>query len=141
MFKSRSGQIAHFHGVKIRLSTLGTGDVPRGSDSTWNSRACLTKYDNTIERLGRMQSLLTILALGVSVVSGIRFGLQWTLGTLDKPFGFLVRMPHMVSSTDVSFMRLLRFIGLRFEFESDTGVVASDRNGCFSVEYSRSGFR
>ena len=28
-FKSRSGQIAYFHGVK----TLGTGDVPRGSDS------------------------------------------------------------------------------------------------------------
>ena len=23
-----------FHGVKTRLSTLGTGDVPRGSDST-----------------------------------------------------------------------------------------------------------
>ena len=33
-FKFRSGQIAYFHGVKIRLSTLGTGDVPRGSDST-----------------------------------------------------------------------------------------------------------
>ena len=23
----------YFHGVKTRLSTLGTGDVPRGSDS------------------------------------------------------------------------------------------------------------
>ena len=33
-FKSRSGQIAYFHGVKTRLSTLGTGDVPRGWDST-----------------------------------------------------------------------------------------------------------
>ena len=33
-FKSRSGQIAYFHGVKIRLSTLGTGDVPCGSDYT-----------------------------------------------------------------------------------------------------------
>ena len=33
-FKSRSGQIAYFHGVKTRLSTIGTGDVPRGSDST-----------------------------------------------------------------------------------------------------------
>ena len=33
-FKSRSGQIAYFHGVKTRLSTLGTGDVPRSSDST-----------------------------------------------------------------------------------------------------------
>ena len=32
-FKSRSGQIAYFHGVKIRLSTLGTGDVHRGSNS------------------------------------------------------------------------------------------------------------
>ena len=29
-----SGQIAYFHGVKTRLSTLGAGDVPRGSDST-----------------------------------------------------------------------------------------------------------
>ena len=33
-FKSQSGQIAYFHGVKNRLSTLGTGDVPRSSDST-----------------------------------------------------------------------------------------------------------
>ena len=30
-FRSRSGC---FHGVKNRLSTLATGDVPRGSDST-----------------------------------------------------------------------------------------------------------
>ena len=30
---TRSGQIAYCHGVKTRLSTLGTGDVPRGSDS------------------------------------------------------------------------------------------------------------
>ena len=33
-FKSRSGQIAYIHGVKTRPSALGTGDVPRGSDST-----------------------------------------------------------------------------------------------------------
>ena len=33
-FKSRSGQIAYFHGVKTRISILGTGDVPRGSDPT-----------------------------------------------------------------------------------------------------------
>ena len=33
-FKSCSGQIAYFHGIKTRLSTLGTGDVPHGSDST-----------------------------------------------------------------------------------------------------------
>ena len=32
--KSRSGQIAYFHGVKTRLSTVGLGDVPHGSDST-----------------------------------------------------------------------------------------------------------
>ena len=31
-FKSPSGQIAYFHGVKTRLSILGTGDVPRGSE-------------------------------------------------------------------------------------------------------------
>ena len=31
-FKSRFGQIAYFHGVKT-LSTLGTGDVPRGSEN------------------------------------------------------------------------------------------------------------
>ena len=30
--KSRSGQ--YFHGVKTRLSTLGTGNVPPSSDST-----------------------------------------------------------------------------------------------------------
>ena len=36
---SRPGQIAYFHGVKNRLSTLGTGDVPGVSDST--RRACL----------------------------------------------------------------------------------------------------
>ena len=33
-FKSRSGQIAYFHGIKARFSTLRTGDVRRGSDST-----------------------------------------------------------------------------------------------------------
>ena len=32
--QSRSGQIAYFRAVKTRLSTSGTGDVPRGSDST-----------------------------------------------------------------------------------------------------------
>ena len=40
-FKSQSGQIAYFHGVKTRLSTLRTGDVPHVSDSTYNSRASL----------------------------------------------------------------------------------------------------
>ena len=34
LFNSRSGQITYFHGVKTRFSSLGTGDVPRGSDST-----------------------------------------------------------------------------------------------------------
>ena len=28
--RTRSGQIAYFHGVKTRLSILGAGDVPRG---------------------------------------------------------------------------------------------------------------
>ena len=32
---SRSGQTVYFRGVKTRLSPLGTGDVPRGSDSTF----------------------------------------------------------------------------------------------------------
>ena len=41
-FKSRSGQIEYLHGVK-RLSTLGTGGVPGGSDSTQNSRASLSQ--------------------------------------------------------------------------------------------------
>ena len=31
-YKSRSGPIAYLHGLKTRLSTLGTGDVPRGAD-------------------------------------------------------------------------------------------------------------
>ena len=34
MVSTQVRQIAYFHGVKTRLSTLGTGDVPRGSDST-----------------------------------------------------------------------------------------------------------
>ena len=29
-----TGQLAYIHDVKTRLSTLGTGDVPRGSDAT-----------------------------------------------------------------------------------------------------------
>ena len=33
-FKSRSEQIAYFYGVKTKLSTLGTGDIPRSSDCT-----------------------------------------------------------------------------------------------------------
>ena len=33
-FKSRSGQIANFHGVKPGSQQIGAGDVPRGSDST-----------------------------------------------------------------------------------------------------------
>ena len=32
-FDSQSGQIACFHGVKNRLSTIGTGDVLRRLDS------------------------------------------------------------------------------------------------------------
>ena len=39
-FKSRS---ACFHVAKTKLSTLGTDDVPRGSDSTENGGACLSQ--------------------------------------------------------------------------------------------------
>ena len=40
-FKSRSGQIAYFHGVKTRLSTSGTGDVPRGNGAPPSLRPTL----------------------------------------------------------------------------------------------------
>ena len=33
-FKSLSRQIVYFHGVKPRLSRLGTGDIHHGSDYT-----------------------------------------------------------------------------------------------------------
>ena len=41
-FKSRPGEIADLHGVKTRISTLGTVDVPRGavehvSDKIWGT--------------------------------------------------------------------------------------------------------
>ena len=72
-FKSRSGQIAYFHGVKTRLSTLGTGDVPRGSDSTYNSTVCLSLGDIK-ERLERLESPLPVLAWGFSAILGIRLG-------------------------------------------------------------------
>ena len=91
-FKSRSGQIAYFHGVKTRLSTLGTGDVPRGSDSTYNSTVCLSLGD--IKE--RLESPLPVLAWGFSAILGIRLGLHWTFRTLDKPFGFLVLKPSGV---------------------------------------------
>ena len=45
----------------------------------------------------------TVLAWGVSAISGIKFGLH-----LDKPFGFLVRIPYGARSADVSFMRQTR---------------------------------
>ena len=80
-FKSRSGKIAYFHGVKTRLSTLGTGDVPRGSVSEKN-------LADIKERLERLESPLPVYS-----ISGIRLGLQWKLRTLDKPFGFLVLKP------------------------------------------------
>ena len=43
-FKSWTGQIAYFHGVKTRLSTLGIGDVPRGSDSQKNDWRGLNRH-------------------------------------------------------------------------------------------------
>ena len=56
-FKSWSGQIAYFHGVKTRFSTLGTGDVPRGSDSAGPAR---TKFGGIKERLERLESSLPV---------------------------------------------------------------------------------
>ena len=58
-FKSRSGQIAYFHGVNTRLSTLGTCDVPRGSDFTVGSvsRQHLGDIKQRLERLGRLERL------------------------------------------------------------------------------------
>ena len=54
-YKSRSGQTVYFHVAKTRLSTLGTGDVPRGSDSTYNSRARLSQsWEDIKKRPGRL---------------------------------------------------------------------------------------
>ena len=55
------------------------------------------------ERLKRLDSPLPVLAWGVSAVSGIKLGLH-----IDKPFGFLVRIPYGERSADVSFMRQTR---------------------------------
>ena len=58
---------------------VGTGDVPRGSDSTLSSRACLTKLGDIKERLERLESPLPVLTWGVSPISRIRLALQWKL--------------------------------------------------------------
>ena len=76
------------------LSTFAAGDVPRGSDSTQNSRTCLSKKVlGAKERPMRLKSPLSVLAWGVSAISGISAGLHWALRTLDKPFGFFVLKP------------------------------------------------
>ena len=75
--KSRSGQIAYCHGVKTRLSTSGTGDVPRGSEFTKK------QYGPSLTKLGEMKvrlERLEVLTWGVSVISGIRLGLDWEIG-------------------------------------------------------------
>ena len=67
-FKSRCRQIAHFHGVKIRLSTLGTGDVPCGSVSTKNSWV-----PHKIRGHKRTAGEAGIATIGVSAISGINW--------------------------------------------------------------------
>ena len=48
--------MAYFHGIITTLLTLGTtGDVPRGSDSTQNSRTCLKKLGDIRERPERLR--------------------------------------------------------------------------------------
>ena len=70
-FQSRSGQIPYFHGVKMRLSTLGTSDVPRVSDSE--------------QKIGgrpvRLESPLPVIVWGVSDILKRRLGLHWKLRT------------------------------------------------------------
>ena len=61
----------------------------------------MTKLGVIKERLERLQSSRTMLALGVSVRSGIRFGFQWKLGTLDKPCSFIVLMPSREMLSDL----------------------------------------
>ena len=61
------------------LSTLRPCEVPRGSDATQNSRACLSqKIGGITERLGRLAYPLPVLAWGVcfSAFSGIILGLH-----------------------------------------------------------------
>ena len=73
-FKSRSGQIAYFHGVKTRLSTLETGHLPRGSDArkTVGPDKTWVKQNNDWRGWNRHYQC----------ISGIRLGLLWKLRTL-----------------------------------------------------------
>ena len=75
--------ILRIFSVKTRLSTLGTGDIPRGSSRK-------TKFGGQKERLERLE--LPLVVVTTNCISGIRLGLQWKLRTIDgdKPFGLLV---------------------------------------------------
>ena len=66
-FKSRSGQIAYLHGVKTRLSTLGTGDM---------FLVVRNKFGGHKKTTGEA-GIVTI----YQCISGIRLGLQWKLRT------------------------------------------------------------
>ena len=55
---------------------------------------------------------------GVSLLVLLYRELDWVYGGnwgLDKPFGFLVHVPSGVRSADVSYLKLLRLIGLELE--------------------------
>ena len=49
-FKSRSGQIAYLRGVKYRLSTLGTGDVPRGIFVVSRLYSCVQQSSHKLQK-------------------------------------------------------------------------------------------
>ena len=87
-FKSRSGQIAYSHGVNTRLSTLWTGDVPRGSDSAQNSRACLR------HNLGDIKERLEKLELSVPVYFGNYIGI--TVQIEDSRYAIWLPCPQTV---------------------------------------------
>ena len=119
-YKSRSGQMAYFHGVKTRLSTLGTGDVLRGSDSTfWG-------HKRTTGEAGIATT---------SVFRELDWELQWKLRTLDKPFGFLVIKPSGVRFAEVSLRNHL----VNWAYMAGIGIMIRFISG--GLEYWRSGFR
>ena len=72
--------IAYFHGVKTRLSTSGTGDVPGSSDSRYKSRVSHKTggHKRITGEAGIATDGVKLSTFGVSTV-----GSQSKLGTLD----------------------------------------------------------
>ena len=87
------------------------------------------------ERLERLESPLTLLAWGVSAISGSRLGLDWKLRTLDKPFGFLVLKPSAVRFAEVSFLNIWLELrsGLDVHGLYIAGVVANRAQWRFGI--------